>query len=75
MIQILQNNESQAYLWFFPIRTKFSLKYLYILLKSSWLTVLQVHSKVIQLKKYTDIIFQISFHYRLLQDTDYGTLC
>ena len=33
---------------------------------------LQVHSKVIQLNKYTDIIFQISFHHRLLQDSDYG---
>ena len=31
----------------------------------------QVHSKVIQLLIYIHIIFQIIFHYRLLQDTDY----
>ena len=36
---------------------------------------LHVHSKVIQLNKNTDIIFQISFYHRLLQDSDYGTLC
>ena len=30
----------------------------------------QVQSKVIQLYIYTYIIFQIIFHYRLLQDTD-----
>ena len=34
----------------------------------------QVHSKVIQLYKYTYIIFQIIFHYRLLQDIDYSSL-
>ena len=31
----------------------------------------QVYSKVIQLLIYTYIIFQIIFHCRLLQDTDY----
>ena len=35
----------------------------------------QVHSKVIQLHIQTYIIFQIIFHYRLLQDIDYSSLC
>ena len=30
-----------------------------------------LHSKVVQLCIYTYIIFQIIFHYRLLQDIDY----
>ena len=47
----------------------------YILLKYSWLTMFQVHSKVIQLYKYTYIIFEIIFHHRLLQDIDYSPLC
>ena len=34
----------------------------------------QVH-KVIQLHLYTHIIFQIIFHYRLLQDIDYSSQC
>ena len=34
-------------------------------LKYSWLTMFQVHSKVIQLYIYTYIIFEIIFHYRL----------
>ena len=46
-----------------------------ILLKYSWLTMFQVHSKVIQLYIYTYIIFKITFHYRLLQDIDYSSLC
>ena len=33
----------------------------------------QVHSKVYQL--YTYIILEIIFHYSLLQDTDYSSLC
>ena len=45
---------------------------IYILLKYSWLTVFQVHSKVIQLHTY--IIFQIISHYRLLQDFYYSSL-
>ena len=48
---------------------------IFILLKYSWLTVVQVHSKVIQLYMYTCIIFQIILHYRLLQDIDYSSLC
>ena len=47
----------------------------YFLLKCSWLTVFQVHSKVIQLYKYTYIIFEIIFHHRALHDIDYGSLC
>ena len=35
---------------------------------------LQVHNKVIQLYIYTYIIFEIIFHYRLLQDIDYSSL-
>ena len=35
----------------------------------------QVHSKVIQLFIYTYIIFKIIFHYRLLQDIEYSSLC
>ena len=35
----------------------------------------QVHSKVIQLYMYTYIIFENIFHYRLLQDIDYSSLC
>ena len=34
----------------------------------------QVHSKAIQLYIHTYIIFQIIFHYRLLQDIDYSSL-
>ena len=48
---------------------------IYILLKYSWLTMFQVHSKVIQLYKYTYIIFEIIFHHKLLQDTDCSSLC
>ena len=40
--------------------------YIYILLKYSCLTTFQVHSKVIQLYTYTNITFEIIFHYRLL---------
>ena len=35
----------------------------------------QVHSKVIQLYIYTYIIFEIIFHYKLLKDTNYSSLC
>ena len=35
----------------------------------------QVHSKVIQLYKYTYIIFETIFHHKLLQDTDSSSLC
>ena len=35
----------------------------------------QMHSKVIQLYIYPYIIFEIIFHYRLLQDKDYSSLC
>ena len=35
----------------------------------------QVYSKVIQLYIYIYIIFQILFHYRLLQDSEYSSLC
>ena len=48
--------------------------YIYILLKYSWLAMFQVHSKVIQLYKYTYIIFEIIFHHRLLQDINYNSL-
>ena len=47
---------------------------IYILLKFSWLTVFQVHGKVIQLYKYAYFIFEIIFHPRLLQDVDYSSL-
>ena len=53
----------------------FFLKYMYILLKYSWLTMFQVHSKVIQLHKYIYIIFEIIFHPRLLQGIDSGYVC
>ena len=33
----------------------------------------QVHNKVIQLYKYTYIIFDLIFHHRLLQDIDYSS--
>ena len=46
-----------------------------ILLTYSWLTVFQVHNKVVQLYKYTYIIFEIIFHHVLLQDIDYSSLC
>ena len=36
---------------------------------------IQVHNKMFQLYKYTYIIFEIIFHYRLLQDIGYGSLC
>jgi len=48
--------------------------YIYII-KDSWLTMFQVYSKVIQLYTYTYITFHIIFHYTLLQDTDYSSLC
>ena len=35
----------------------------------------QEHNKVIQLYKCTYIIFEIIFHYRLLQHIDYSSLC
>ena len=35
---------------------------------------LQVHSKLIQLYIYTYIVFEIIFHYRLLQYIDYSSL-
>ena len=34
----------------------------------------QVHSKVIQLYKYTYIIFEILFHHKLLQDIEYSSV-
>ena len=46
---------------------------MHILLEYSWLTMFQVHSKVYQL--YIYIILEIIFHYSLLQDTDYSSLC
>ena len=46
-----------------------------ILLKYSWLIMFQAHSKVIQLYIYTYIILKITFHYRLLQEIDYSSLC
>ena len=51
----------------------FFLIYIY-LLKHCWLTMFQVHSKVIQLYIYIYIIFEIIFHYRLLQDINYSCL-
>ena len=48
--------------------------FFFFLLRCSWLTVLQVHSKVIQLYKYMCIIFEIIFHHRVLHDIDYGSL-
>ena len=39
------------------------------------LCVFQVYSKVIQLYIYIYIYFQILFHYRLLQDIEYSSLC
>ena len=54
----------------------FSIWNIYFLLKYNWLTVFQVHSKVIQLYIYiVYIIFQIIFHYRLLQNIDYSFPC
>ena len=47
----------------------------YILLKYSWLTMFQGHSKVIQLYKSTYVIFENFFHHKLLQDIDYSSLC
>ena len=47
---------------------------IYILLKYSWLTMFQVHNKVIRLYIYTYNIFDIILHYRLLQDNDYSSL-
>ena len=44
------------------------------LLKYNWLTMFQVHSKLIQLCIYTYIVFEIIFHYRLLQYIDYSSL-
>ena len=35
----------------------------------------QVYSKVIQLHTHTHVLFQILFDYRLLQDTEYSSLC
>ena len=48
---------------------------IYILLEYSWLTMLQVNSKVIQLYKYTYLIFEIIFYHRLSQDIDYSFIC
>ena len=48
---------------------------IHILLKYSWFSVFQVYNKVIQLYVYTYIIFQIIFHYRVLQDIDCSSLC
>ena len=48
---------------------------IHILLKYSRLTMFQVHSKVIQSYIHTYIIFEIIFHYRLLQDIKYSSLC
>ena len=42
---------------------------------NSWLIVFWVHSKVIQLYKYTYIIFEIIFYHRLLEDIDYSSIC
>ena len=44
-------------------------------MKYSWLTMFQMHSKVIQLYKHTYIIFEIIFHHRLLQDIHHSSLC
>ena len=44
---------------------------IYILLRYSWLTMFQMHSKVIQLYRYTQITFKIIFHHWLLQNIDY----
>ena len=44
-------------------------------MKYSWFTVLQVYSKVIQflfIYIYMCILFEIPFHYRLLQDIEYS---
>ena len=46
----------------------------HILLKYSWLSMFQVHSKVIQLYIYTYIIFEVIFYYRLLQYIHYSSL-
>ena len=35
----------------------------------------QVHCKLIQLHKYTYIVFEIIFHHKILQDIDYSSLC
>ena len=57
---------------------------IFLRLKYSWSTVMcqfQVYSKVIQLHTHTHthththIHFQILFHHRLLQETEYGSLC
>ena len=34
-----------------------------------------MHNKVVQLYKYTYVIFEIIFQHRLLQDIDYSSLC
>ena len=60
--------------FFFWSKKGFIFFLIYTLLKYSWLTMFQVHSKLIQLYICTYIIFQIIFHYRLLQDTDYSSL-
>ena len=60
---------------FLFLSTKFFFLNMYILLKYSWLTMFQVHSKVIQIYIYTCIIFEMIFHYRLLKDIDYSSLC
>ena len=53
--------------------------YIYIFFFFFWrivdLTVFQVHSKVIQLHRYTYIILEIIFHYSLLQDSNCSSLC
>ena len=73
--------QSVPLLFFFFLYLKFSLFFpLYICVYIFYwsvvdLTVLQVHNKVIQLYIYKYNIFQTIFHDRLLQDTDYSSLC
>ena len=62
-------DEQASFFSFFSLSLSLSL-YIY-----SWLTIFQAHSKVVQLYMYTYIIFHVIFHYRLLQDIDYGSLC
>ena len=59
------------------------LPFLFLFLKHSWFTVFEVYSKVIVLYMYIHIymyvylyiLFQLLFYYRLLQDTEYSSLC
>ena len=58
-----------------PAQMSFFFSFFKKLLKCSWLAMLcqfQVHSKVIQLYSHH---FYILFYYRLLQDTEYSSLC